>query len=208
MLVLCVENESRLIGDSPKRRGELMRTLSLCLVGTSPLLLHRVARHERREEIAAPAGTEQSLLAFADAARMVMSKNEQGKPAVPVSWITDALRAGCSKVVQNGQQMSFAKVNAELRLPEGFLEVRDTDNHAPAWTPYSSVQHAGPNSQESILVIAPKFKDWMLTLLVEVEGNFPDDALLLQIFNEAGRCGIGLFHPPKKQFGQFRCSVL
>lgn len=124
-----------------------------------------------------------------------------------MSWIKDALRAGCSKTVQNGAQVSFAKVNAALRLPEGFLEVCDKNNHAPTWAPYSSIQHAAPDSQELILVIAPKFKDWMLTLSLQVEGDFPDDALLFQIFNEVGRIGIGLFHPPKKHFGQFRVQL-
>lgn len=184
-----------------------MRTFTIQLVGTSPLLLHRVAKHERREEIAAPAGTEQSLLAFTEVAKQVMFRNKEGKPAVPVVWITDALRAGCAKIVRDSAQMSFAKVNAALRFPEGFLEVCGSNNHAPVWVPYSNVQHVKPGSQKSILVVAPKFNDWMLSLAVQVDGDFPDNALLLQIFNEAGRCGIGLFHPPKKQFGQFRCLL-
>ncbi len=185
-----------------------MRTLTMQLVGTSPLLLHRVANHELREEIAAPVGSlQQPLLDAVGTAKAVMSRNVEGKPAVPVGWIIDALRAGCARIVQNGAQVSFAKISAALILPEGFLEVHDTNNHAPAWVPYSSVQHAGPDSQKSILVIAPKFKNWMLTISVQVEGDFPHNALLLQIFNEAGRRGIGLFHPPKKQFGQFYVKI-
>ncbi len=82
----------------------------------------------------------------------------------------------------------------------------DTDNHVPRWTVYSSAQHASPESKRMIAVVAPMFKDWMLGVQVKFVDSFSEDTLQ-KIFVEAGRIGIGLFHPPKKQFGQFRVSL-
>ncbi|MDP3661460.1 MAG: hypothetical protein Q8R17_01230 [bacterium] len=178
-----------------------MRTLSLCLIGTSPLLLHRVARHQEREKITAHGHRGESL---EEEAREVMSQDESGNPMVPVSWVSDALRIGCSRIVLEGKQISFCKFQSAVQLPTGLLALKDTDNYTPALEVYASMQHSAPGSRKSIAVVAPIFRDW--TLVLPIETNL-DDELLMRIFNEAGRAGIGLFHPPKKQFGQFRCVV-
>ena len=180
-----------------------MRTLSLALIGTSPLLLHRISRHQERDHIAASGAEGKSLEAEAE---NVMSKDEHGNPAVPVPWLWDALRAGCSRIIVKGRQASFFELQSLIHLPEGTLPLKNTDNQNPCWEVYSSIQHASPESKKSIVVVTPKFKDWMLELKVEVREEFLGEELLLKIFNEAGRAGIGLFHPPKKQFGQFKIS--
>jgi hypothetical protein len=49
------------------------------------------------------------------------------------------------------------------------------------------------------------FSDWMLVVSVQYQiSSFVDPVIVHKIFTEAGRVGIGLFHPPKKHFGQFR----
>lgn len=72
---------------------------------------------------------------------------------------------------------------------------------------YQSLQHNHPGSHTPIVVIAPQFNDWMIDVLVNVYGDYPDTPLLVQIFEQMGRLGIGLFRPPKKHFGQFRVAA-
>lgn len=179
-----------------------MRSLILQLIGTTPILLHRIHRHQFREQLAS-----NSELSIEDEAREVMVKGEDGNPAVPVSWLWDALRVGCSRITVEGKQISFIKFQSTLHLPFGMLPIRDTDNRIPAWKPYSSIQHAAPGSKKSIAVVAPMFNDWMLSVRV-VRDDSMDDEFLRKVFLEAGKVGIGLFHPPKKQFGQFRCELV
>ena len=183
----------------------VMRTLNFRLIGTSPLLLHRTAKHQHREHIASNINHGER---FEEEALEVMSKDAVGNPAVPVSWLWDAIRVGCSRITVEGKQISYVKVSAVMSLgPKDFLSLKSTDGRTPEWRVYKSVQHAGPSSKKSILVVAPEFRDWALEVMVRCHLDFPDDELLLKIFTEAGRVGIGLFHPPKKHFGQFRCGV-
>jgi len=133
-----------------------------------------------------------------------MSKDSHGNPMVPVSWLSDAMRVGCSRIIVEGKQLSSIKISSSVQLPDGLIALKDRDNRPPVWTPYASVQHGAPGSKQSIAVVAPSFKDWMLSFQVQIDEAFPDDELLLRVFAEAGRGGIGLFHPPKKHFGQFR----
>lgn len=183
-----------------------MRTLTIRLVGTTPLLLHRVSRHERRDEIAAHMVNGTTLEEIADE---VMMKNTQGNPAVPPVWIWEAIHGAAARVVINGKQVSFFKLQSVLCLPDKFLPLQSTNRSGLKWTVYTSVQHAAPKSRKSIAVVAPLFREWELEVrALAVNGAFPDDTLLLRLFEEAGKCGIGLFHPPKKQFGQFRVEIL
>ena len=57
------------------------------LVGTTPLLLHHISRHELRAEIASRRGAGSSI---EEEALEVMMKDKEGDPAVPVSWLWDA----------------------------------------------------------------------------------------------------------------------
>ena len=187
----------------------VMRTLILQLVGTTPIILHQISRHQLREQIASRGGASVPL---EDEALEVMSKDSDGNPAVPVSWLWDALRAGCSRITVEQKQISFFRFQSVIRLPEGLIPLKDTDCRNPVWKVYSSIQHAAPGSKRSIAVVAPMFKDWMLTVQVSVIGElFPGNELLSEvvlekIFTESGKVGIGLFHPPKKQFGQFQAE--
>jgi len=187
-----------------------MRTLNIQLVGATPLLLHHVSRHELRAEIASQRGAGISL---EEEALEVMMKDDNGDPAVPVSWLWDALRGGCSRITVEGKQVSSVELRSVIRFEAGTIPLKDTDNHAPIWTVYTSIQHAAPNSKRSIAVVAPMFKDWMLAVQVSIvreiiPGNqVLDEVVLEKIFAEAGKVGIGLFHPPKKQFGQFRTEI-
>jgi hypothetical protein len=192
-------------------RGKFSRTLNLQLVGTTPIILHNVSRHQLREQIASRSG---SSLSLEEEALEVMSKDNDGNPAVPVSWLSDAIRVGCSRITVEGKQISFFKLQSVVQLPEGMIPLRDTDNHIPIWKVYSSIQHAAPKSNRSIAVVAPMFKDWMLTVQAVVTGELIsgndvlNEVVLEKIFAEAGKVGIGLFHPPKKQFGQFRVDSI
>ncbi len=185
-----------------------MRSLNMQLVGTTPLLLHHISRHQFREQLATHNG-EQTI---EEEAMEVMVKDSDGNPAVPVSWLWDALRVGCSRIVVEGEQVRYFNVSSSIRLPEGLISLKDTDYKNPIWKVYSSVQHASPGSARSIAVVAPIFKDWMLEVNVSVIREiFPGNQVLGEVvidrvFAEAGKVGIGLFHPPKKQFGQFRCE--
>jgi hypothetical protein len=188
-----------------------MRTLNLRLIGTTPILLHQISRHQEREKIASHTEAGRSLL---DEARDKMSKDSDGNPVIPVSWIADAIRVGCSRITVEGKQVSFAKVQSLLHLPTGSVGLYHRNGNIPECDKaYQSMQHATPGSKNSIVVVAPIFRDWMSELSVTVSGNLlPDDVIgsdkmLDQIFFEAGRSGIGLFHPPKKQFGQFRVEI-
>ena len=188
-----------------------MRTLNLQIVGSTPLLLHHISRHQLREQIASVKGATMSM---DEEALEMMVKDKHGNPAVPVSWLWDALRVGCSRITIEQKQVSFTRLQSIIKLSEGVLSLKDTDNHVPEWKTYSSLQHSASGSKKSVTVIAPMFKDWMFVLPILVSTNIiPDnpienDRLLERIFVEAGRVGIGLFHPPKKHFGQFRISVL
>jgi len=179
-----------------------MRTLNLQLVGTTPILLHHVSRHQFREQLASRDGGK----SIEEEAQEVMVRGDDGNPAVPVSWIWDALRVGCSRITVEGKQVSFFQLQSVIHLPATNISLMDTDNHVPEWSVYSSIQHASPGSKRSIAVVAPMFRDWMLTFRLTMEDHLTDDKLLQRIFVEAGKVGIGLFHPPKKQFGQFRFS--
>ena len=183
-----------------------MRTLNLQLVGTTPILLHNISKHQLREQLASKG----AMLSLEEEALEVMTKDDDGNPVVPVSWLWDALRVGCSRITVEQKQVSFFKLQSVIRLPVNAILLKDTDCHAPVSKVYSSIQHAAPGSRRSIAVVAPMFKDWMLTVQVTVVGElFPgnevlSEVILEKIFTEAGKVGIGLFHPPKKQFGQFR----
>jgi hypothetical protein len=188
-----------------------MRTLTLSLVGITPIILHRVSKHQLRQQIASGG---KSNLSLEEEALEAMSKDTVGNPAVPVSWLWDALRAGCSRILVGQKQMSFFRLESSIKLPDGPIRLKDTDNHIPKWTVYSSIQHASPGSKNSIAVVAPMFKDWMLTVQVSVVADLflgnevLSEVTLNRIFAEAGKAGIGLFHPPKKQFGQFDVSII
>ena len=132
-----------------------MRTLNVRLIGTSPILLHRISRHQEREQIAFHGGGEQSL---EEVARNVMSKDTEGNPVVPVCWLWDAIRIGCSRVKIDKQQFSFVKLQSLLFLPDGILSLRSSKGIPPELTVYRSLQHAEPGSKKSIVVIAPKFE--------------------------------------------------
>src|SRR3989344_4423383 len=126
-----------------------MRTLSLCLVGTSPLLLHHISRHQLRDDIACRIDGDMSL---EDKARDVMSKDAYGNPVVPVSWISDAISVACSRIVVEGEQVSFFKLQSLIKLPEGQIPLKDTDNRVPIFQVYSSVQHLAPGAKRFISV--------------------------------------------------------
>ena len=181
-----------------------MRTLNLQLVGSTPLLLHHISRHQFREQIASVKGETMSI---EDEASEVMVKDCNGNPAVPVSWLWDALRVSCSRITVEKKQLSFIGVQSAIKLPEEeLLPLRvKKDNFVPKWKTYSSFQHAAPGSKKSVIVVAPMFRDWMLVVSVQYQiSSFVDSVIVHKIFTEAGRVGIGLFHPPKKHFGQFR----
>ena len=137
-----------------------------------------------------------------------MNKGEGGNPSVPVSWLRDAIRVGCSRIIVDGcKQLSFVKLQQSLHLPAVALPLRGRSNRLLEWEVYTSVQHASPGSKKMITVVAPMFRHWMVEIPISVDENQLDNSLLERIFNEAGKSGIGLFHPPKKQFGQFRALV-
>gem|GEM_PF-2558521 len=183
-----------------------MRTLTINLIGTSPLLLHRISKHQLRDQIAANLRDGRT---FEDEAWEVMQKDTFGNPVIPISWLWDAIRAGCSRITVEGKQLSFVRISSCLWLPKECIKLQAINDEKPTWELYRSIQHLAPGSKRTIVVIAPMFKGWMLSFQVRVNESFPDDALLGRILAEAGRVGIGLFHPPKKHFGQFRCySVL
>jgi hypothetical protein len=185
-----------------------MRTFTFELIGTTPLLLHRVSRHQQRDLIASTKGTTMSI---AEEAQDVMSINEDGHPVVPASWIKDALRAGCSRIfvdtAHGRQQLSFAKLMSSLSIADDPIPLRDKDGHIPKWIPYTSFQHAAPGSKKMIAVVAPQFNDWMLIIQLNISDPTLDKDILKRVFDEAGRGGIGLFHPPKKNFGRFQVSL-
>lgn len=182
-----------------------MRTLTIRLVGTTPLLLHRVSRHERRDEIAAHAKNGKTL---EDEANEVMMKDEKGNPAVPPAWLWEAIHKATPRIIVNERQVSFFKLQSVLCFPDKLLPLQSHNGNCLKWSVYTSVQHAAPNSRRSIAVVAPLFREWALEAqILATNGAFPDNTLLQKIFAEAGKCGIGLFHPPKKQFGQFRALV-
>ena len=188
-----------------------MRTLNLQLVGSTPLLLHRISKHKLRDQVASTKG---STLTTEEEALEVMVKDIHGNPAVPVSWLWDSLRVGCSRIMVERKQVSFTKLRSLIKIPGALLALRDTDNHTPTWKPYLSLQHAAPGSKKSMVVLAPEFKDWMLVVPVQFPANvlinnaIENKVLIERIFAEAGRVGIGLFHPPKKHFGQFKIFVI
>jgi hypothetical protein len=188
-----------------------MRSLNLQLFGSTPLLLHSISRHQLRSQVASTKG---ATLTIEEEALEVMVKDTNGNPAVPVSWLWDSLRVGCSRIIVEKKQVSFTRLQSLLKLPEGFLSLKDEDNRVPAWEPYLSFQHAAPRSKKSVAVLAPKFKDWMIIVPVQFHENLPinnaieNKVLIERIFAEAGRGGIGLFHPPKKHFGQFKTLVM
>lgn len=180
-----------------------MRTLILRLIGTTPILLHHISRHQFREQLASHSGGQ----TIEEEALEVMVKDSEDSPSVPVSWIWDALKVGCSRITVEGKRFSYFSFQSEFILPLGTVPIRRTDGSIPEWKPYSSIQHAAPGSKESIVVVAPIFRDWMLTVAATVSESL-DRNLLNKIFVEAGKVGIGLFHPPKKQFGQFRVGTI
>ncbi len=182
-----------------------MRTLTLLISGTTPLILHHICEHQCREQIASNITDGQT---FEDEALEKMSKDGDGNPAVPVSWLWNSIRRGCSKIfVDGGKQMSFIRLQQSLHLPAGLIPLRSSIGRPLDCDVYAAVQHAAPGSKKMITVVAPKFKYWMLKIPSTVEGDWPDNSLLQRIFREAGKQGIGLFHPPKKQFGQFTVFI-
>jgi len=182
-----------------------MRTLTLRIIGTTPLLLHRVSNHQLRDQIASKVN--RGIL-FEHEALENMSKDEDGRPVVPVSWLWDAIRKGCSRIiVEGGKQLSFFKLQQSLHLLAGLILLQGKSGRPLEWEVYTSVQHSAPGSRKMITVVTPMFRNWTLEISLVVDENQYDDRLLQRIFNEAGKVGIGLFHPPKKQFGQFQCHT-
>jgi hypothetical protein len=185
-----------------------MRTLTLELVGTSPLILHKVSRHQLRDQIASTKG---ATMTVAEEAQDNMLINDDGNPAVPASWIMEAVRVGCSRIFvdtpQGRQQFSFVKLAAVMKIADMLIPLRDKDGRNPTWIPYTSFQHAAPGSKKMIAVVAPQFNNWMLFVQLTISDPTLDNEILKRVFEEAGRSGIGLFHPPKKNFGRFEVSM-
>lgn len=183
-----------------------MRTLILRVIGTTPLILHHIDKHQLREQIASHVSDGKT---FEDEALEKMSKDGDGNPVVPVSWLLDAIRRGCSKIIiDGGKQLSFIKLQQSLHLQAGLIPLRSLNGRPLGWEVYAVVQHAAPGSKKMITVVAPIFEQWMLKISSIAEGDWPDNSLLQRIFREAGKQGIGLFHPPKKQFGQFTAFIM
>lgn len=175
-----------------------MRTITFCLVGTSPLLLHKICEHQKRDQVTSTGGDPSTEAAQA------MYRNEKGAPAIPASWLSDAMRAACSHLEDGGRRLSYSRIASTLCFAAKSFVLRNTDNREPSWSAYESIQHRKPGSKTMVVVVAPQFSDWMVDVVVNVYGDYPDTSLLERIFNQMGRMGIGLFHPPKKNFGQFR----
>jgi hypothetical protein len=181
-----------------------MKTLNFQLVGKTPLLLHEISRHQLREQLA----LHEAELPIEEEVLKVMVKDSVGNPVVPVSWLWDSIRVGCSRItVREGKQLSFQKLQSVVNLPEGYIPVLDREGSMPKVGIYSSMQHASPGSRKPIAVVSPMIKLWSLTFNVVVVGEHLEEALLRKVFLEAGRVGIGLFHPPKKYFGQFSVTT-
>lgn len=143
-------------------------------------------------------------MSLEEEALCVMSKDNDGNPAVPVSWLWDAIRAGCSRVTAGGKQTSFIKFQSVIHLPPGSIPLQGKNGSVPEWEVYKSVQHRAVRSKRLVLVLAPLFRDWSLRLDIILESSSADEELVRQVLLEAGKAGIGLFHPPKKHFGQFK----
>ena len=121
-----------------------------------------------------------------------------------MEWIWDSVRCSCVRIHNENQQVSFWRLKQSLNMPSGTIPLRPVGEVGLTHTVFRSCQHAGANTSSTAYVIAPQFGSWMVEFRVWTDDAFPDNALLLRIFSEAGKQGIGLFHPPKKQFGQFR----
>ena len=182
-----------------------MRTLKLRLVGTTPILLHKISQHQDRKAIASNIV---NGINIGEEAKNLMLVDNLGNPAVSVSWLWDALRVGCSRIVTNRKQYSFMNFQPLVSLPMGLIPISRKSESDPVWTVYKSVQHSKQGSKKMILVVAPMFKTWEVKLSISFNENNIDTSLISSIFIEAGKAGIGLFHPPKKHFGQFHCTVM
>ncbi len=186
-----------------ERKVFVMREITIRMIGTTPLLLHRICRHEFREALAWNGSLAEPL---EEGVKETMSKDIHGKPAVPVWWLWDALARGCAQIVVGGKRIQHTRFQSRLTLPAGTAPLLGKNGAEPVIRVFLSRQHASHGSRKMIAVVAPRFDYWELRLRAFVDDSFSNDTLQL-IFGEAGKCGIGLFHPPKKQFGQFRCVV-
>lgn len=182
-----------------------MSTFTLCLVGTTPLLLHRVHRHEFRDQIASSPLPGETI---EQEAERKMSKDASNNPAVPSSWIVGALRVGVGRLLENEQSIGFRLLSEVIKLPEHALPLKSRHDEL-VWSVYQSMQHAKPRSQKAITVVAPMFSDWRLEIPITMDESRAathgiQHGYIKRAFSEAGKIGIGLFRPPKKNYGQFR----
>ncbi len=161
------------------------------LRGVTPLLMHPITDHTRREQI-----IKISKQPLAD---LLVRDTRSGCIAVPGRWLKHAVRMAAWPY-QDRHSGHFVDQVSQYCIIGGYLILSSTSG----WSVYSRNRHARPNSREMGIVRCPQFDDWSCEALISFSAPL-NEKIIQRLVGSAGRdIGIGLFSAEQRgAYGKF-----
>lgn len=187
-----------------------MKRVKIRVKGITPLLQHRM----RDEELMALLGTktkkkkDKEEQTPREIAESYAYKNEHGF-VVPTSYICGAFKAVASEYKQkNSVRKSLKTIAGGIFRPEQeFIQILDSKNK-PVDTFEVDIKKATNHQKGAVAVCRPRFDEWELELIANIDTSLVSEEMVLDVLNDAGkRSGIGSFRVSKGgYYGQFQIT--
>lgn len=179
-----------------------MKTVSVKIQGTSPLLINRFKENDEQQEAVKKSTKKDYGTPREQAEATAYRDGERGKIWIPTSWITGAIRTVASDYKLPGTRKSVKSISGGAVVPvqekayfiEGF-EVKDIEIDSRPVV----IQRA------RIMRHRSRLEKWSLSFDLEVDDEILPTAHVNQILSDSGRrAGLGDFRPQKGgPFGRF-----
>lgn len=190
-----------------------MKTISVELVGKTPLLQHRM-NEEALFQLLAPKSKKKKNEETPETPREIASKhayrNPDGTFFIPAEYIAGAFQGVASDYSQkNSQRKSYKGIaKAIFRPTVGEILLLDESN-TPIKDFEVDVRKATNHQKGAIAVCRPRFDKWKVKFDIELDSDLIDTSIALQMLQDAGRrSGIGSFRVAKGgYFGQFEVTL-
>ncbi len=186
--------------------------VKLTLIGQTPLLINAMSEKQlldmRNKTKKAKSAAKPSLREEADSKVYIL---RDGKPHVPTRLLmSNFIAAGQFVRLDGKRQIS----TAEKTVLPGMLSIVSTEcpilsaDGQPAKWEVDIQQGRNPNGGEAVCIVRPRFDDWRLDLIIEIDQEQMPLQMAREMIDIAGRkCGLGDFRPQRKgTFGMYKVS--
>jgi hypothetical protein len=167
-----------------------MARLNVTIKGIAPLLQHRYPSEKEETKILKVRGTRD----YSKEAELALYRDEQGMICQPADHILGALIKAATdfKITGKGKKTYRDLVRSAVVISPDLIP-----HHNSKW----AVDRRPVVVQRSrIMRERPRFDEWELAFVVEILDEQLEASALKQIFDQAGKVGIGDFRP---RFGRF-----